>query len=87
MEGDPIVLAILECLYEVTEYDPTYLLPEHRLITDLEMSQEQIRKFIEKISRRLQLRAEISADQLADYNLRQITGLIKASGAMVSRAA
>ena len=75
-KGDPVVLAVLDAVFQVKGWDYESVFPESVLGKDLEFNQDEIAQFAEVLRRNLSTRISLNFSKWNSFSLRQIVAQI-----------
>lgn len=74
---DPVILAILDHLFELTQIDPTHVQPDERLQRDLGLTSTQVHTLLWRSAQSLNLNVPFEACRVGDLSSREIETLLK----------
>ena len=75
-----IIKALLDNYFRATGVDPACIIPDDRLVSDLAMSSDEIRKFLTGLQNDLSPNQPLPLGKDHDLSLREISALLGAHG-------
>lgn len=76
-QGDPVINALLDELVAITGIDPSWMMPEHLLGKDLEMSETAISELAARLATRFAPGGRFDSSRWSNSSLRQIVDFVR----------
>lgn len=76
-QGDPIIIAMFDELVEIKGWDPASIWPDYKFSSDLEMSQEDFNKLINRLSHMFLCGSKVEFSNWKSVSLRDVVDRIR----------